>query len=301
MAKCDICPNAVLGNHKYCPDCAHNVQFYYDSVERVEVLKRIRRADGFFCEYSGARLNMKDETDPFHVQFDHKLPGVPKFLAGCGAIINQSKSETTWLEFPYVVHETVNHWDNGEPFNKNVVPFIRWGRGKTLLPATNARLVDMAVGPRLLDAGLRLPKSTDRVCWICKKYAVWDQMRYCRRCRRLLNRKCDSKPVLAPALKGAYIPELDTFLDYHLGVPLELYDFWSPFYLSFDHPVPGMKGKVVVTSMLANLMKADTDEQEWHAYFRMLDCAMQGGKFEQEKLEFKYWTRNSAHQGRKVA
>jgi hypothetical protein len=159
----------------------------------------------------------------------------------------------------------------------------------------------MAVGPRLLDAGLRLPKSSDRVCWICQKYAVSGQMRYCPRCKRLLNRHCDSWTVLAPALKGAYIPDLDTFLDYHLGIPLELHDFWSPFYLSYDHPVPGLKGNVVVTSILANVMKADTDVEEWHAYFRMLDRAMQGGKFKQEKLRFKYWRREYKHKGRKVA
>jgi len=57
--------------------------------------------------------------------------------------------------------------------------------------------------------------------------------------------------------------------------------------------VPGQKGKVVVTSMLGNAMKADTDVPEWHAYFRMLDCAMQGGRFEQEKLKFKYWSRST--------
>lgn len=302
MTKCDICPNKVVGKHKFCTDCDDLVQHFLDSVERVEVLKRIRRPDGFYCEYSGAKLNIKDPSNPFYVHFDHKLPGVPNFLAGCGAIINQSKANLTWLEFPYVVREIVSHWDTGEPFDRNVVSFMRWARGKMLVPVTNARLVDMAVGPRLLDAGLRLPKGSDRVCWICRKYAVTGQMKYCPRCKRLLNRSTgESWAVMAPALRGAYMPEQDTFLDCYLGIPLELYDFWSPFYLSYDHPVPGKKGDVVVTSMLANVMKADTDVPEWHAYFRMLDCAMQGGRFEQEKLEFKHWSREYAHKGRKVA
>jgi len=30
---------------------------------------------------------------------------------------------------------------------------------------------------------------------------------------------------------------------------------------------------------------------ETAVFSRMLDCAMQGGKFETEKLEFKYWNR----------
>lgn len=287
--KCHICPAETVGRHKYCPVCAKLVQHSLDSRARVETLKRVLREDGFHCEYSGALLNVKDPADPFYIHFDHKLPGVPDFLAAAAAVVNESKANLTWLEFPYVVREMVNHWDTGEPFRKDVVSFIRWARGKTLVPVTNARLVDMAVGPRLLDAGLRLPKGSDRVCWICERYAVTGQMKYCPRCKKLVNRHCDAWSVLAPALKGAYIPELDTFMDYHLGVPLELYDLWSPFYLCYDHPIPGKKGKVVVTSMLANVMKANTDEEEWHAYFRMLDVAMQGGKFEQEKLEFKYW------------
>jgi len=44
-----------------------------------------------------------------------------------------------------------------------------------------------------------------------------------------------------------------------------------------------------------------TDEEERHAYSRMLDGAMQGGKFETEKLKFKYYTRNCGLRVRKVA
>ena len=290
--KCDICPNAVLGNHKYCTACGNLVQNFLDSVERVTVLKRIRRADGFYCEYSGAKLTLKDLSSPFRLQFDHPIPGNPDYLIGTGAIVNQAKCEMTWLEFPHVTHEFVRHLDTGEPFRKNVVPFSHWGFGQMPVKPTNQRLVEMAAGARLLDEKLRLPTGVDRVCWICEKYAVFGQMRYCPRCKRLLNRHCDSWTILAPALKAAYIPDLDTFLDYHLGVPLELYNFWDPFYLSYDHPVPGLKGNVVVTSVLGNSMKADTDVPEFHAFFRMLDYAMHGGKFEQEQLEFKYFNRS---------
>lgn len=103
-------------------------------------------------------------------------------------------------------------------------------------------------------------------------------------------------PVMAAALKKAYDSVLDAFIDYHLGEVLELSNFMSPFYLVFDHLVPGMKGNLVATSVLANEMKNATDEQEWHAYFRKLDAAMQVGVFEKDKLEFKHW-----RQGRRVA
>jgi hypothetical protein len=292
MTKCDICPNQVVGNHKYCPTCANFVQYVLNGSLHAEVLRRIQREDGFHCEYSDARLNLKNTSDPFYLQFDHPVPVESKYLKGSAAIVNQAKVDMTWLEFPVVSHEFVNCLDTGEPFNKKVVPFSHWGKGQMLVKPTNTRLVEMAGGARLLDARLRLPKSYDRVCWICQKYAVTGQMRYCPRCKRLLNRRCDSWTVLAPALKAAYIPNLDTFLDFHFGVPLELYNFWDPFYLSFDHPVPGLKGKVVVTSVLGNMMKADMDVEEFHAFFRMLDCHFLGGKFEQDKLEFKYFQRN---------
>jgi hypothetical protein len=47
-----------------------------------------------------------------------------------------------------------------------------------------------------------------------------------------------------------------------------------------------------VSSALANALKTDLDEVEFHAFMRMLDGAMHGGKFDRSKLEFKYWRRN---------
>ena len=298
---CAICPVATLGMRKYCTSCSHFVQHVIESAARVVALKRARRQDGFHCEYSGALLNTTDPSDPFYLHFDHRVPGVKNDLAAAAAIVNESKVKLTYLEFPLVVHEAVNHWDTGAPFRRDVVPYSAWLNGGSPVHPTNDRLVMMAVGPRLLDAGLLVPAGKGMACGVCERYAPVKNGFYCPRCGSLLFGRVEPYRVLVAALKKAYDYELDAFICYHLGVPLEVYNWQSPYYICYDHLVPKMKGNIVVSSVLANMMKTDTDEQEWHAYFRMLDVAMQGGKFEQEKLEFKYYTRNSGLRVRKVA
>ena len=299
---CDICSAATKAGFKYCPVCGALFLHTKEEAAKVLALKRARREDGFHCEYSGALLNVTDLDDPLYLNFDHRTPGVLNDLAVSGAIINFSKGNLTYLEFPLVVHETVRHWDTGDPFNKDVVPYSAWLAGRPLVKATNARMVDMALLPRLVDAGLLLPAGNRRVCRICEKYAVTYLQKYCPRCRRLLNRSNDETwAVMAAALKRAYLPELDGFICYHLGVVLDTFNWMSPFYLCFDHLVPDEIGNIVVSSVLANRLKTATDEPEWHRYFRNLDRAMRGGDFEQETLEFKYWRPGKKVAGRRVA
>ena len=258
---------------------------------KVAALKRARRPDGFHCEYSGVLLNVSDPSDPFYINFDHRTPGVLDDIAATCAIINTSKANLTWQEFPIVVRETVNHWDTGAPFRKDVVPFSAW-RTSSYIRATNARLVDMAMPPRVLDAGVRLTFGPGKLCRVCERYPVVGSANYCHRCLRLVKRATGAtQGEQAAALKNAYCRELDTFLCYHLGVPLDLFDWLGPYYLWYDHLVPRTKGTMVVSSALANRMKTDTDEEEWHAYFRELDRAMQGGKFDKKKVKLKYWKR----------
>jgi hypothetical protein len=111
-----------------------------------------------------------------------------------------------------------------------------------VIKATNARLVEMAMPPRVLDADVRLTFGPGKLCWVCEKYPVVGHPMYCPLCLRLVKRTTGASEYEQAAA-------------------------------------------------LANRMKTDTDEQEWHAYYRMLDIAMRGGVFEREKLTFKYWKR----------
>ena len=76
-----------------------------------------------------------------------------------------------------------------------------------------------------------------------------------------------------------------------LGVEPDLFDWQSPYYLWFDHLTPGKKGEIVVSSRLANENKTDLDEEEYHAFFRELDRAFQGGTFDRVAFTTKYWKR----------
>ena len=307
---CPICFAPSKPHSIYCPVCYQIVNNKHDQMARVAGMIRNRRADGIHCEYSGALLNLTDPGDPFYIVFDHRIPGNKGDLAATACVVNESKSAMTYLEFPVVVHGTVRHWDTGEPFRKDIVPFAYWGRRKHALRATNARLVNMALGPRLLDAGLPrtglhgtapfvpglrsaglLREATGRnLCPICERYATMGRHKYCPRCGKIVRGTPGASiGALEAAMHKAYDHDLDAFIDYHLGVVLDLYDWTSPFYPCFDHLTPGKRDDVVLTSNLANTMKKDTDEEEFHAYFRMLDGAMQGGTFDKDKLQFKYW------------
>jgi hypothetical protein len=271
--------------------CRRFVLHKAEGRSRVVALKRARRPDGFHDEYCGTLLNLDDPSDPFYLNFDHRVAGVLNDLAATGAINNDSKANLTWQEWPVVVHACREYWERGVPFRKDIVPFVAW-RASSVIKATNTRLVDQAMQPRVLDAGVRLTFGSSKLCRVCERYPVVEHPMYCPRCLRLVKRTTGaSEYEQAAALKKAYSRELDTFLCHHLGVPLDLFDWTGPYYLWFDHLVPRQKGTLVVSSALANRMKTDTDEQEWHAYYRMLDIAMHGGVFEREKLTFKYWKR----------
>jgi hypothetical protein len=313
---CLICFAPSKPHSIYCPICWNLVTSQPEGRARVAALIRARRPDGFHCEYSGALLNRTDPGDPFYIVFDHRIPRNKGDLAATGCIINESKGAMSHLEFPIVVHGTVRHWDTGEPFRKDIVPFAYWSRGKHALRATNARLVDMALGPRLLDAGLLRPglpgagllhpglhdagllrpATGGNLCPICERYATVGKHKYCLRCGKIVRGTPGASiGALEAAMHKAYNHDLDAFIDYHLGVVLDLYDWTSPFYPCFDHLTPGKRDDVVFTSNLANTMKKDTDEEEFHAYFRMLDGAMQGGTFDKTGLQFKYWKSYGRH------
>jgi hypothetical protein len=212
-ATCPICQAPSRASFGYCPVCSKFCLNQAEGRARAASLKRARRDDGFHCEYSGALLNISDPSDPLYLNFDHKVPGVLNDLLVTGAVMNDSKAGLTWLEYPLVVSEFVRHLDTGEPFDRDVVPYAAWGRGKQIVRATNARLVDQALMPRFLDANLRYPAVNERPCRICERYAVPATKKYCPRCEPIVERgNGETRPVKVAALKKAYDWDLDAFM-----------------------------------------------------------------------------------------
>ena len=309
--KCDICPSQARERSRYCALCADHVMSVPEGRARVAALKRARRPDGFHCEYSGALLDLEDSSDPFYLHFDHRTPGVRNDLAATGAIINQSKTNLTWQEYPAVVHASVLHWDSGTPFPKDIVPFAAWLAGKRTVRATNALLVEQAMAPQLLTAAyrlpvlgrkvgegadlqlsFRLPKGSERMCRLCERYAILPRYKYCPRCEPLVERRNgETRAAKFDALRDSFVWDRDVFLCHHLGVELDLFDYQSPYYGWFDHLTPGKRGDLVFSSRLANENKTDLDEQEYRAFFRELDRAFRGGTFDRNAFTTKYWKR----------
>jgi hypothetical protein len=72
-------------------------------------------------------------------------------------------------------------------------------------------------------------------------------------------------------------------------VDLELVDYNSPWYLSFDHRTPGDKKDVVLTCVLFNEMKTDlTEEEFWYYIFQLDNYKKNGTKVRKKKLNHWY-------------
>jgi hypothetical protein len=80
------------------------------------------------------------------------------------------------------------------------------------------------------------------------------------------------------------------FVCYYTGMPLELDDIKSPWYLVFDHWNPRDPRKIVVTSALVNMMKGDLTEDEFWYFIRQLaNFYRKGSPVRKRKLKF--WSR----------
>ena len=116
-----------------------------------------------------------------------------------------------------------------------------------------------------------MPKALIKKCCICGK-PLWSRKSvYCFDCAVLAYRM-DCKNFSPEAIEGVwgYIRKHGKKC-YYTGMLLELRDPKSPWYLVFDHWIPGDGRKVVITSSLFNDMKSDLSENEFWYYIKQLD------------------------------
>ena len=311
--KCKYCDNERMAKSVYCPVCANLVEHQREGRARGVALMNAKGEGGFYCGYSHVRMDLKDPSSPYYINFDHREPGVLNDLVACIAVVNFSKANMTSDEFPHVVHETVHHWDTGEPFDRDIVPFRCWQKGTKAdvkagrwsppvqafrVPPLQVRKIDgelLALDGFARNVAATIMKALGapaRSCKVCKK-PVGPYKMFCPRCLRLVHRASPTSKLLqAQALVEAFEPVHDGFRCHHCGVLLELEDWTSPWYLWYDHPIPRDESRVVASSALMNRMKTDTDEEEFHVYMQELDKAMHGGTFDTSALKFRYWKRH---------
>jgi hypothetical protein len=129
--KCEICDKKPMKRGFYCARC-HGIMtdesYYLDA--KVQALKSAydKRADGFRCHYTGFILDLEEAASPWHLAFDHSLPGQPgKYSVTC-QIINQMKSQLSEEEFKKVVLELARHFETGKPYDRDIIKFEYWNR-----------------------------------------------------------------------------------------------------------------------------------------------------------------------------
>jgi len=312
--ECRICENERMPHSIYCRVCGNLVLHQREGRARAAALIKARRKDGFHCEYSDVLMDLKNPSSPYYVNFEHRVPGVSGDIAACIAVVNVSKANMTWDEFPLVVHELIHHWETGAAFNRDIVPFRCWRKAaQAQVKAGLWRPGDMPLrripplevqrigGSMVALDGLGLRAAAEivralgapaRSCKICRK-PVGPKRMFCPRCLRLVHRASPTSKLLqAQALIDAFDGEHDGFRCYYCGALLELEDWTSPWYLWYDHVIPRTEGNVVASSAVMNRMKTDTSEEEFHAYMKELDRAMTGGIFDTSKVRFEHWKRH---------
>ena len=276
---CQVCDKPpITSRHHYCARCYRWCSVRKEIRARVKTLRenRDRKRDCFTCSYSGVVLNETDNKDPAFLCFDHRIPRKRGDLAVCASFINYMKSDMTWEEFPKVVIMLAHHFLYGTPFDKNAIKFEYWRR----VVRPGARLLGM---PPPLKAW-----HADK-CPICEKPPVPHTL-YCARCHRFADAP-DFSMVKLQALKEAYDPVSDTFICHYTGVPVDLKDPGSPWYLNYDHVIPGDESRLVVAANFVNVMKSELSEDEFRAVIIELAHHFETKEpFDMGVCAFKYWT-----------
>ena len=126
-------------------------------------------------------------------------------------------------------------------------------------------------------------------CDICGKETA-PRADYCPRCRKFIFHKPEHK-ARAAALKDAWDPVLNGFRCKYTGVKLNETNPRSRRYLTFDHVIPGARGRLVVCCRLINEMKSDMTADEFVAVVRAFDTYRKTGVFPKEAIDLRHWVR----------
>jgi hypothetical protein len=169
--------------------------------------------------------------------------------------MNCMKNALTGNEFLAVVPALSDHLELGLPFDKDTIAFTKWNiRGIPFRPRK--------VAP--WEAPVR--GVTD--CVVCHG-ELFPRSMYCPRCRRFITVQRENA-ARRQALIDAFDKALNGFRCHYTGVLLDENDFNSPWYLTFDHRIPGKRGDLVVAAMWVNRMKTYLTETEFRAVLKEL-------------------------------
>ena len=132
IKKCAFCESKTVFSIKsiYCRTCSHfSARMSNARVSpkvRQDLGNYVRRRRGYYCYYTGQKLDVFDYTSPWFLEFDHLVPGDPKKIVITSSWINEMKGDLTFKEFKGSVVQLYNYWFKGVKIKKR--KFRYWYR-----------------------------------------------------------------------------------------------------------------------------------------------------------------------------
>ena len=132
-----------------------------------------------------------------------------------------------------------------------------------------------------------MPKKRVKKCCFCGKLAVFSiKSIYCRFCSYFCARMSNERfsPKIRKSLRN-YVRRRGGFYCYYTGQELDVFDESDPYFLEFDHFVPGDPRKIVITSAWINEMKGDLTFKEFKgSVVQLYNYWFKGIKIKKKKI-----------------
>ncbi len=130
IRRCPICGRPTSSRwHKFCPGCstvAKRLIAEHFSPKTKEGVFEYLRKYGYTCYYTGMKLGLYDQHDPWYLCFDHWIPNDPRKLVITSRMVNAMKQDLTEKEFWYIIHQLADHFRKGTPVRKIKLKY--WSR-----------------------------------------------------------------------------------------------------------------------------------------------------------------------------
>jgi len=129
--KCSLCGKRGFSTQSpYCRACSHfcfrltNERFSLEVRKSLKAYVRKRR--GYFCYYTGQKLDVFNYANAYFLEFDHLVPGDPRRVVTTSAWLNEMKADMTFKEFQSSNIQLYNYWFKGKKIRKR--KFSHWFR-----------------------------------------------------------------------------------------------------------------------------------------------------------------------------
>ena len=110
---CRICGQPVRSKRSaYCISCGHLADRFQSEHLPSPAVKAIWdyvRKHGLTCHYTGLRLELEDCNSPWHLSFDHRIPGDKNDIVLTCVLFNEMKTDLTEDEFWYYILQLDNY------------------------------------------------------------------------------------------------------------------------------------------------------------------------------------------------